>query len=120
KLEVDGRLVFTAVLRDITDRRRAAERLQVLADAGRELAASLDYEVTLRNIARIAVQSLADFCAVDVAQDDGVARLVIAHRDPAAADLAAALQRIPLDRTRPHPVWKVLDTGESVLLDDVS
>jgi len=120
KLEVDGRLLFTAVLRDITERQRAAERLQVLADAGRELASSLDYEVTLRNIARIAVQSLADFCSVDIVQDDGTARLVVAHRDPEDADLAAALQRIPLDRSRPHPVWKVLDSGESVLIDDFS
>src|SRR5690606_5091693 len=87
---------------------------------GRELASSLDYEATLRTIANLAVQSLADFCAMDIVQDEGgVARLTVAHRDPAAAALAAAPQRVPLDRSRPHPVWTVLDTGEAVLLDEV-
>jgi len=120
KVEVDGRLVYTVVLRDVTERHNASARLQVLADAGRELAASLDYEATLRTIANLAVKSLADFCAMDIVQDDGgVARVAVAHRDPAAAGLAAALQRIPLDRSRPHPVWKVLDTGQTVLLDEV-
>ncbi|HEY8469521.1 MAG TPA: ATP-binding protein [Longimicrobiales bacterium] len=120
KLEVDGHLVYTVVLRDVTERHNAAARLQLLADAGRELAASLDYEATLRTIANLAVKSLADFCAMDIVQDDGgVARVTVAHRDPAAAGLAAALQRIPLDRSRPHPVWKVLDTGETVLLDEI-
>ncbi|HEX7091924.1 MAG TPA: ATP-binding protein [Longimicrobiales bacterium] len=120
KLEIDGRLFYTVVLRDVTERHNASARLQLLADAGRELASSLDYEATLRTIANLAVQSLADFCAMDIVQDEGgVARLTVAHRDPAAVELAAALQRVPLDRSRPHPVWKVLDTGEAVLLDEV-
>src|SRR5688500_3554304 len=50
QLETDGRRLFTVVLRDVTDRKRAADRQRFLAEAGELLAASLDYEQTLEHV----------------------------------------------------------------------
>ena len=69
-----------------------------LAEASEVLASSLDYEQTLRNVAELAVPDVADWCAVDLVDEDGDRRPVaVAHVDPerlragrAAARLRAA------------------------------
>ena len=72
----------------------AARRLRFLADASRVLAESLDYEATLKTIARLAVPAIADWCVVDLRQADGsLARVAIEHRDPVRGDVARRLQR---------------------------
>jgi PAS domain S-box-containing protein len=58
-------------------------RLSFFSHASSTLASSLDYEVTLRELARIAVPAVADWCAVHVASEHGTLRLAgAAHRDP--------------------------------------
>ena len=42
----------------------AREALRFIADAGEVLSSSLDYELTLQRVARLAVPDLADWCAV--------------------------------------------------------
>jgi signal transduction histidine kinase/ActR/RegA family two-component response regulator len=56
---------------DITDRRRNEREQRFLADASQLLSSSLDYEMTLRSLARLAVPALGDVCAVDVVREDG-------------------------------------------------
>ena len=59
-------------------------RLTFLAESSAVLASSLDYEVTLRELARLAVPSLADWATVHVAREGGPLQFVAgAHRDPA-------------------------------------
>ncbi|MEA2422344.1 MAG: hypothetical protein QOF55_1443, partial [Thermoleophilaceae bacterium] len=45
--------------------------LGFLAQASGLLAASLDYERTLSQVARLAVPDVADWCAIDIVQPDG-------------------------------------------------
>ncbi len=57
------------------------------------LASSLDYQQTLRNVAGLAVPQLADWCAVDLFDDDGAREPVaVAHVDPAKLALAERLR----------------------------
>jgi PAS domain S-box-containing protein len=117
KVEVNGRKVFTAVIRDTTERTRALEGQRFLAEVGRVLATSLDYEDTLRTVAEVAVRSLADFCAVDLlerARD--VRRLEVACRHASLNEAAWALRDVELDRRRPHLVSRTLETREPVLV----
>ena len=58
------------------------ERRRLLAEAGRVLASSLDYETTVSTVARLAVPDFADWCAVDLLMGDEIKRLAVAHRDP--------------------------------------
>ena len=100
------------------ERLRQAERM--LAEAGSLLASSLEYEETLAGVARLIVQSLADFCVIDVVENGDVRRLQVAHTDPALAELTQELLRFPLDRGRPHLSLTALETGKAVLLADVT
>ena len=44
----------------------AERRQRVLIEAGRVLTESLDYEVTLKNVAKLLVPALADWCVIDL------------------------------------------------------
>jgi PAS domain S-box-containing protein len=61
----------------------AEQRASFLSEASRILAASFDYHTTLATLARLAVPVLADYCVVDVLENDaGLMRLGAAHVDP--------------------------------------
>ncbi|CDR05490.1 PP2C family protein-serine/threonine phosphatase [Streptomyces iranensis] len=63
----------------------AAARLRLLSEASRALASGLDAEESLRRLARLVVPHLADACAVDLVEGDGVRRLTVTDRDPERA-----------------------------------
>src|SRR5262249_22843335 len=71
RLEVGGKKIMTVALRDITEHKRIETEQTFLAEVGAVLAATLDYEDTLSNIARLAVRDLADFFGVYAVEDDG-------------------------------------------------
>jgi two-component system cell cycle sensor histidine kinase/response regulator CckA len=71
---------------------RVERRLAFFAEANATLASSLDYMLTLRNLARLIVPTLADWCAIHVASEHGNLQFVSgAHRDPAKDLLVRAL-----------------------------
>jgi two-component system cell cycle sensor histidine kinase/response regulator CckA len=102
-LVVMGSAVLTARLRDAAERARGIElsraeaerlerRLAFFAEANIALASSLDYQVTLRNLARMMVPALADWCAIHVASEQGALQFISgAHRDPSKDLLVRAL-----------------------------
>ena len=77
---------------EITERKRAEAAQRYLAEAGRVLAASLDYQTTVRTVARLAVPILADFCLVQVVSEQGTSETVAAvseDNDELLTDLEA-------------------------------
>jgi PAS domain S-box-containing protein len=101
---------------------RARRRLALLAAAGTTLSASLDFEATLEGIARLAVPELADWCLLDILEEDGsVNQLAAAHADPARESLLRELlgyRRFGEDA--PGTVARVLRTGHSILIPEAS
>jgi PAS domain S-box-containing protein len=88
-------------------------RSDLLAEAGRRLAESLEPAATLTTVTDLLVPALADICIVDLFREDGaVERAAVIHADPAKATLAAGLRRYPPDMTRPG-VAEALRTGQS-------
>ena len=68
---------------DISPRKRDEETRAFLTDASAALSSSLDYRKTLATVAELAIPRLADWCVVDVLDEEGaLQRLAIAHRDP--------------------------------------
>lgn len=111
-----------AFSRDITRRKREQQGAQLLGDASRVLASTLDYEKTLEAVARLAVGGLADWCSVDLADPDGkVHQVVVSHRDEAKIRWAKELnKRYPPDHSGPTGVGHVIRTGQAELYADIS
>ncbi|MBC8069371.1 MAG: PAS domain S-box protein [Deltaproteobacteria bacterium] len=111
----DGVLVgVVLVFRDVTPARSEERRRELLALATAELNSSLDYEATLATVARQAVPSVADWCAVDVLDGEVVRRLAVAHVDPAKIEHVRELERAyPPDPHASTGVPQVLRTGQA-------
>jgi PAS domain S-box-containing protein len=108
---------ITDLVRARTDADTARARAQFLARASSVLSSSLDYEATLSSIAALVVPELADWCSVEVLQEDGeLKRLAVAHVDPARVRWATDYRkRYPTDLSAPTGVGAVLRTGRSEL-----
>ncbi len=106
---------------DIDDQKRAEEALRFFARASAELASSLDEQVTLAAVARLAVPDFADGCAVDLLRDDQTLELVaMEHAD--AAQSAAAREAFRRRPPRPDDAgghFAVLRSGVALLARDL-
>ncbi len=72
-------------------------------------------------MARLAVPTFADWCAIDLVRDGRLQRLAVAHVDPAKVDLARELaERYPSDPNAPAGAWHVIKTGESELISEIT
>jgi PAS domain S-box-containing protein len=99
----------------------AGRRLAFLAEASAALA-SLDYEATLRRVARLAVPTFADYVAIDILDEDGaLQRVAYAHVDPAKDPLLRRMARHhPRAGEDTHPLRASMDAGEAVLVAEVT
>jgi PAS domain S-box-containing protein len=112
---------FSMVVHDTTERKHTDDVLRFLAESGATLSSSLDYRETLANVARLAVPTLADWCAIDVMEEDGtVERLAVEHSDPEKVALAYELQeRYPSNTETTRGIGKVLKTGEPDMMAEI-
>jgi PAS domain S-box-containing protein len=118
----DGLLVRAwGTQRDITERRRAEEAQSFLAEASDVLSSSLDYRETLSSVARLAVPTLADWCVVDVLDEEGsLERVAVEHPDPQKVALAYKLQeQYPPDPDSQRGIHQVLRTGEPEMMAEI-
>ena len=142
RISGDGPPVFTGFVRDITARRRAeADRAELLAreqraraaaetaegraaflsEASAALASTLDYRSTLASVARLAVPTIADWCAVDILDTKGdLLRLATSHDDHGRASAVTEVLRYPSDLEAPHGPAHVFATGEPEVFNDLS
>jgi PAS domain S-box-containing protein len=108
--------------RDITRRKREQQGAQLLNDASRVLASTLDYEKTLEAVAKLAVGDLADWCAVDLVEPTGrVRQVVVSHKDEAQIRWAKELnKRYPPDYDGPTGVGHVIRTGRPEIYPEIT
>ena len=114
------RLVIN-VFHDVTDQRHAEEQIRFLAETGTLFSAGLDYAATLAELAALLVPRLADYCIVDVIEEESgsLRQVVISHRDPAREQILRTLRRrYPPEQNESHPVTEVLRTGQPYLVED--
>jgi GAF domain-containing protein len=99
----------------------AAEgRMRLLLHAGDALVTPNIGE-RLGAIARIAVPDLADFCAIDLLEENGdLERVALAAVDvEMERDNWALASRERREPTSTHPIWDVLRTGEPIVWEDL-
>lgn len=119
----DGQLLgINVVVQDITARKSEEIRTRLLAEATQTLYGSLNFEHTLQKLAEAAVPDYADWCAVDIVQEDGsVHRLATRHKDPAKIRWAEELQlRFPYDPAATTGVPAVIRSGKSEIYRDIT
>jgi PAS domain S-box-containing protein len=127
---------------DVTERKRAEEehlqlireqaaraeaeeqqrRFRFLAEASKLLTGSLEYEVTLKSVARLAVPYLADHCVIDLTDENGAIRRVeVACADACKNKLARKLKKYTPDLNNPEvPATKAMRTGKLVFYREIS
>ena len=118
-----GRRVFTAVVRDITERRRAQENERFLVDTSARLSATLGYDEVLQTIAECATPTLADACVVDVIDGAHFVRRAAegaAPNDAARATLRALAEGSGLTWDSPSPVVDVIRRGRAELVTEIN
>src|SRR5207253_869400 len=105
------------LLREAQQARARAEeaehRSAFLANASAVLSSSLDYQTTLAQVARLAVSEIAEWCIVDLIEEDGeIHRVVTIHRDVARAAAAAVMKSHSPQQGRASLVRGVIDSGQ--------
>jgi PAS domain S-box-containing protein len=110
------------IIEDITAVKRSSLRMEFLAQVGKILASSLDYQQTLRNVAGLAVPQIADWCAVDLFdQEGGREPVAVAHVDPAKLQMAERLRAYEPQELDPEQgLGRVRQTGQSLLYPRIS
>lgn len=100
---------------EIQNQKQMEQSQRFLAEASKSLASLVDYKSTLQVVAKLSIPGFADWCAVDILDEEGVPeRLAVSHVDPAKVPLAEELG----DHYRkladaPRGVMNVIRTGES-------
>ena len=101
---------------------REQQRSQLLSEASRILASTLDYERTLDAVARLAVDTLADWCGVDLVESNGrIRQVIVAHKDEEKVKWARELnKRYPPNYEGPNGVGAVIRSGRPEIYSDIS
>ena len=108
--------------KNITDRKKAEEARRYLDRATELLTSPLDPEERLSDLARLVVPDLADWCAVEIVDEAGVARqMTIAHVDSDKVEFARELnRRYPSNHNAATGVPNVLRTGKPELHAEIT
>jgi PAS domain S-box-containing protein len=100
---------------DIDEQKRAANIQTFFADVSKQLSATLDYTKMLKKVTRISVPTVADWCSIDLYDEQkGFEQVSIAHVNPEKLSQARVFrEHNPIDMSQPTGVPKVVRTGES-------
>ncbi len=106
---------------DVDDTKRAEEKSNFLAEASAQFTELNDPDSTLQKVAAVAVPVFADWCAVDMLDENRTPRrLAVRHTDPAKVRLAEELmRRYPPRPDEPRGIIHVLATGKADMMEDI-
>ncbi|AIE86258.1 sensor histidine kinase [Fimbriimonas ginsengisoli] len=100
---------------------RTVEDYRFLAEASALLGESLDYQATLQVVTQLAIPHLADWCAVDVLDENGqLESVALAHSDPEMVAWSRSYWMAhPHDMRADHGMPNVVRTGVPELYGDL-
>lgn len=117
KVTVDGEMVLTAAVRDITAKLRSEIEERLLSEVGRTLSYRIDEDLALETLTRLAVLEFADLSALFlVAEDGSIQRHGVICRDPTQQWFCELMMGLPVDRRSQHPLWAIVETRRSALV----
>jgi PAS domain S-box-containing protein len=119
----DGSIDFwIGTATDIDERKRIEEGQRFLLEAGSVLSESPDYRTHLQTVAQLAVPAIADWCTIDVVDEEGrVVEVATAHADPQKVRFVRELRdRYPQSAESPFGAPRAIATGESQLIEEAT
>lgn len=116
-----GRIVGCYVLTsDLTRHKRSEEAALFVADCGRLLIESMDFEATARGIVHLAVPRLAEVAVLFRADEKQLRASAVAHVDGRIErQLSEFLEDVRLPTTAPHDIGLAARTGSVVVSSDL-
>ncbi len=111
------------VFRDVSHDKREQIRREFLTKATAALVSSLDYQTTLAAVVRLAVPTIADWCAVDLLDPvlGTPSQAAVAHVDPAKLEFARRLGKMyPPDPSATTGAPQVIRSGKAELYREIS
>ncbi|MFW5968281.1 MAG: response regulator, partial [Persicimonas sp.] len=104
-------------IRHAIERHRFSEAQRFLAATGVQLTSTLDYEETLEGLARLVVEHLADYCAIDLIDEDGrPTRLEVGVGPNGNEQMGAWLREHRFCENPECTAARAIDRGEAVLV----
>lgn len=122
---IDGAIValvdIDVLKQSVLTAEHATRKAKMLAEASVLLSSSLDYETTLESLTRLSTAEFADWCAVDLVNEDGTIRhLTVTHANPVMRELALQFQEVAFSEPDVAPgAPEALRLRSSVLLSDI-
>ncbi|HEY4642657.1 MAG TPA: PAS domain-containing protein, partial [Thermoanaerobaculia bacterium] len=123
---IDGAIVavldIDTLKRSVLIAEEATRAADMLSRATELLSSSLDYETTLESLAQLSTAAFADWCAVDLLNEDGSIRhLTVSHANPVLRELALQFQEVAFKEPEHAPgAPQALLLRKSVLLTDIA
>ena len=116
-----GVVAAVVVVQDVTERKRAAQRQELLVRAGEVLDSALGVDDRLDRLARVLVPRLADFVKIELLEGrTGRRPVAIAHEDPEREALMRRLRdRVTLGEEERVGMAATFATGESKLTREI-
>jgi len=111
------------VIHDITDQKRALDTQTFMAEVGKILSQSLDYEEILQKIASLATPLIADWCVIDFidTEKNSVKIMAAAHQQPEKIKFAKMLRKkYPVNLSGPGPIQEAIRSGTTQYLKEIT
>ncbi len=96
------------------------DKIRFLSEASKILSSSLDYNVTLSIVANLVVESIADFCIIDILEKDSMKRVVVRVSDPKKQNLAKKMFEFMPDPNNKMAIYDAAKSGSPIVIDKVT
>jgi PAS domain S-box-containing protein len=115
-----GKIIGAAkIARDITAQKNQERDQKFLKEASKILGATIDYKTTLKNIAKLIIPSLADYCRIVVLNENNqIQEIAVHHKDPKKLHLVKRLYLLYTQNSaNTQGVKSLLIKGQSELME---
>lgn len=97
------------------------DKIKFLSKASKILSESLDYNVTLKNIANLLITNIADFCMIDLLKEDGKMHRVAARvANKKNKKLAQQMFNYPADPRNKKGIYEAAQTAKTILIKQIN
>lgn len=125
---LSGSLVLGVILRTSRQLRHSEAKLRHIeaeqaffSEVEAVITSTTNYEDGLSDIANLVVRCLADFCLVDILEENGtIRRFAVRSRDASQQWICDRLMQVPVERGRGNLITTVLETQRAVSLERCS